>query len=126
MKKNKKRLYFMIVVVIMILSIASTSFAATYSGLFRYSISQTENSVSLENYVKDDNAWCKIYGEATYGTYISKGLCYDGGWVQFHEGANSSGNTIKHVYNGDPTSGKLGFYNSWCYGTLLAIYGQLY
>ncbi len=119
----------MVLVVVVLMGIESTAFASTtYAGQFKYRIAETANSVSMENYVRDDNSFCKITGEPTYVNYRSTGLYLndDDNYVDWGSTyINFSGGPITHRWYGDETRGKLRLGNSDYYGTLLSIAGNI-
>jgi len=127
MKKNKSNLAFIVLVVVIIMSMASTAFAASYSAVF-INWARTSSSVSLINYVEDRNTICYYDYQPIYTTdYTSKAWYYNNGSYSIYSAIlNQSGNTKRHAFSGTPTSGKLSFHNTQMLGHYCSATGNMY
>lgn len=132
MKKTKSRkLLLMIVVIIMVMSFTVTGLAYNYSATFT-NYKQTNDSVRIINYVKDNNSFAhRFYPgiSGTYSCYYSSRAYADGD--HYSSKKMHSGNTYKHVHpeapftSEDNVRGKLRFYNSYYSGATLYIQGSM-
>jgi len=123
----KKRLLYAVLLFIMVIGIASTAFAASYSGNFTRSV-LTIKSVPVKVKVKDENRHC-FYGTAggnTVHTSYTSLLIVEGHEIRDKKNSSGCNIEINHSPYFSPGKGKLKFWNDYASGKLLYISGDFY
>ena len=133
MKENKKRLIFMILIIVMMFSVAGTALA-NYSYSEGYTTSEmTNGSVEVNTYIRDWNSHNLIMAGGGGGlpvSYTSQAYLKipgDDDYVYDRKAVNASGGTATHRvgFQSDGTRGKLRFKNTHAVGQYCIIAGEM-
>ena len=123
--KSKKRLLCMALLVMLVLSMASTASAYYYHGHCINNF-RTTGTIDLYSYVRDNNSRCYFCPTATeYNTGYNSTAWKAGESTNFSSHQMSSGDDHTHGYRGESGQGYLRFYNTDQPGQYIYLYGNM-